>query len=91
MPEASRGAYRHDYAICPAWSELNRLVSCRLKAGIEVVIGNTQSADCGAQGGHPKSANLQVYVRNDAAAGHLEVEDCRDEGPWPDGWEPEVP
>lgn len=81
-PEGSRDAYRADYAICPAWSALDRLTSCTIKAGTLIVIGPTQSASCETDT-YPKSAKNQVYVRNDAAKGQLLVADCRDEGIWP--------
>lgn len=81
-PAGSRDAYRVDYAICPAWSALDRLTSCTIKPGTSIVIGPTQSAACDT-GAYPKSAENQVYVRNDAAKGQLLVTDCRDEGFWP--------
>ena len=81
-PEGSRDAYRADYAICPAWSALDRLTSCTIKPGTLIVMGTTQSATCDT-GAYPKSAHNQVYLRNDAAKGELLVADCRDEGFWP--------
>jgi len=81
-PAGSRDAYRADYAICPAWSALDRLTSCTIRPGTLIVIGPTQSAACDT-GAYPKSAKNQVYVRNDAAKGQLLVTDCRDEGSWP--------
>jgi hypothetical protein len=81
-PEGSRDAYRADYAICPAWSALDRLTSCTIRPGTPIVLGPTQSATC-PTGAYPKSAQTQVYVRNDAAKGEILVADCRDEGFWP--------
>jgi hypothetical protein len=81
-PAGSRETYRSDYAICPAWSALDRLTSCTIKAGTVIVIGPTQSAACDT-GGYPKSALNQVYIRNDAAKGQMLVADCHDEGLWP--------
>ncbi|HSD52137.1 MAG TPA: hypothetical protein VLG48_12090 [Candidatus Methylomirabilis sp.] len=81
-PIGPREAYRQSYAICSAWSGLDRLVSCSIKPGAEIVIGTTQSADC-EEGTYPKSQNLQVYVPNDASGGKVPLEDCSDEGVWP--------
>lgn len=81
-PEGPRDAYRREYAICPAWSALDRLLSCTVRRGTAIVVGPTQSATC-ETGTYPKTGHNQVYVRNDAANGQLLVSDCRDEGPWP--------
>lgn len=81
-PEGPREKYRQDYAICAAWSALDRLTSCTIKPGAIVVIGTTQSVAC-EEGTYPKSANHQVYLQNDLAKGQLVVENCSDEGAWP--------
>ena len=81
-PEGSRDAYRADYAICPSWSALDRLISCMIKPGTEIVVGPTQSATCDT-GAYPKTAQTQIYTRNDSAKGELLVADCRDAGLWP--------
>lgn len=78
-PSGARDAYRESYAICKNWSALDRLVSCTLKPGTQIVIGTTQSINCD-DGAYPKSANLQVYVPNTPAT--LWVENCQEEGKW---------
>lgn len=82
-PTGSRDVYRADYGICPTWSGLDHLVSCTLKPNTQIVVGTTQSVDCGdaAHTVYPKTANLQVYVPN--AANDVRVENCQDEGVWP--------
>lgn len=81
-PSGSRDAYRKDYGICPNWSELNRLTACSVKPGAIIVIGSTQSVQCddGSYGVSPAS---QVFIKNNAAAGQLAVENCQDQGAWP--------
>ncbi|OOG43915.1 hypothetical protein B0B52_08380 [Polaromonas sp. A23] len=81
-PAGAKEKYRQDFAICNAWSALDRLTSCEIKPGSTLVIGTTQSVVC-EEGTYPKSANLQVYLQNDAPANKLVVENCRDEGAWP--------
>ena len=81
-PAGPRDQYRQDFAICAARSALDRLVACDVKPGSELVIGTTQSIDCD-EATYPKSANQQVYLRNDASTATLLVENCRDEGVWP--------
>ena len=81
-PVGPRATYRQEFAICTAWSALDRLVSCDVKRGSALVIGTTQSVDCD-EGPYPKSALHQVYLRNDLAADKLLLENCRDEGMWP--------
>ena len=82
QPAGSRDAYRQEYAICPSWSALNRLISCTVKPGTVIVIGTTQSVQC-EDGSYGVSPSSQVFMKNNAAAGQLAVENCRDEGPWP--------
>lgn len=83
-PVGPEESYRQAYAICHAWSALDRLLICKLKPGTQIVIGTTQSADCD-DGSYPKSANLQLYLQGAAAtAGSSSVvESCTDAGPWP--------
>lgn len=82
-PTGSRDVYRAEYGICPTWSGLDHLVSCTLKPNTQIVVGTTQSVDCGdaAHTVYPKTANLQVYVPN--APNDVRVENCQDEGAWP--------
>ncbi|TWH76679.1 hypothetical protein LX59_00724 [Azomonas agilis] len=82
VPAGSREQYRKDYAICPEWSDLDALVSCKLTPGAQVVIGVTQSARCQTET-YPKTDKLQLYVANNAWTETLFVEDCTDEGEWP--------
>lgn len=82
QPAGSRDAYRQEYAICPSWSALNRLTSCTIKLGTVIVIGTTQSVQC-EDGSYGVSPSSQVFMKNNAAAGQLAVENCRDEGSWP--------
>ncbi|WP_428243296.1 hypothetical protein [Gynuella sp.] len=61
-PAGSIAQYRSDYEICYQWSALDALVSCELKPGTKVVIGNGQSAQCSQYLTYPVSAALQVYL-----------------------------
>jgi hypothetical protein len=45
-PAGPKDAYRAAYGICKEWSNLDRLISCQVKPGAEIVLGTTQSADC---------------------------------------------
>jgi hypothetical protein len=81
-PRGSREQYRAGYAICPEWSALDRLISCRLKPGSRIVLGTTQSMQC-KDTAYPKSADIQVYIPNDSQAGTIYVDDCVEEQPWP--------
>lgn len=81
-PVGPKENYQHDYAICPAWSALNRLVSCDVKVGSSIVIGTTQSAACD-DSIYAKTAANQVFIPNDTRNDQLWVENCRDEGTWP--------
>lgn len=82
-PSGPRDAYRAEYAICPSWSALDRLVSCTLVPGSKVAVGTTQSAACEDGAMLPKTASLQVFIPNDGRAGVFFVEACQDEGAWP--------
>jgi hypothetical protein len=81
-PNGSRDAYRQDYGICPNWSALNRLTACTVKPGTVIVIGSTQSVQCD-DGSYGVSPSSQVFIKNNAAAGQLAVENCQDLGVWP--------
>lgn len=83
FPQGPKAAYQRANAICPAWSALDQHVSCHLKPGSLVVIGNTQSADCGADGVWQKNANQQWFVANDGRSQRYLVENCQDLGVWP--------
>ena len=62
QPNGSVAEYRNDYEICYQWSALDALVSCHLKPGSKVVVGNGQSAQCSEYLTYPVSATLQVYL-----------------------------
>jgi hypothetical protein len=73
--EAPRGTtadYRRAYAICSEWSAANRSVSCKLKAGAEVVLGTGQSAKCADGTVYPAASTLQMFVADPASA----IEGC---------------
>lgn len=82
-PSGSRSDYQAAYAICPEWSKLDRAVSCEVRAGTQLVIGNTQSAQCEDGSSYPKTAEIQVYVPNDGKAGIIHVGNCGAETKWP--------
>ncbi|GLS24650.1 hypothetical protein [Marinibactrum halimedae] len=72
-PSGDITSYRKDYIICYQWSPLDKLISCTLKAGTEVVIGTGQSATCSQYLHYPSSSTLQVYVPDAQSA----TENCR--------------
>jgi hypothetical protein len=47
------------------------------------VLGTTQDAGCQDGTRYAKTADVQVYLPNDAKNGVLHVEHCREEGDWP--------
>lgn len=61
-PQGAIKDYRKDYEICYQWSPIDKLVSCEIKAGTEVVIGNGQSAQCSPYLTYPTSAAKQIYI-----------------------------
>jgi hypothetical protein len=82
-PSGPREDYRAANAICKEWSSLDRLVSCEVRPGTEVVIGTTQSAVCSDGSIYPKTAENQVFVPNDTRIGILHVGACGEELVWP--------
>lgn len=84
LPQGPKAAYQRANAICPAWSALDQHVSCQLKPGSLVVIGNTQSADCAADGVLEKNGTQQWYVANDGRNNQYLVDNCQDLGVWPE-------
>lgn len=82
-PSGSREDYRAANAICKEWSGLDRLVSCELRPGTEVVIGTAQSAVCSDGSIYPKTAENQVFVPNDTRIGILHVGACGEDVVWP--------
>jgi hypothetical protein len=81
-PEGSREQYRSAYAICPEWGALDRLISCQLKPGSQIVLGTTQSMEC-KETAYPKSADIQVYIPNDSATKAIYIDNCVEEEAWP--------
>lgn len=67
-PQGAIEDYRKEYEICYQWSPLDRLVSCELKAGRQVVIGNGQSAECSPYLTYPTSPGKQIYVPDPKSA-----------------------
>jgi len=82
-PSGTREEYRAAYAICPEWSNLDRVVSCEVKPGSVIVIGTTQSAACKDGTMYSKTENSQVYVPNDSRIGINHVGACSEEMVWP--------
>ncbi|MBI1892151.1 MAG: hypothetical protein HYS18_16015 [Burkholderiales bacterium] len=83
LPNGPKAEYRAKNAICASWSNLDRLVSCKLKLGAEIVLGTTQSVKCDDGTIFSKTAEIQVFLPNDAQNDALLVEACEDKGPWP--------
>ncbi|UTH75977.1 hypothetical protein [Chromobacterium sp. IIBBL 290-4] len=81
-PQGSVAQYRADNAICPSWSQLNRVVRCQLKAGVQVAVGPGQSATCSPDPDYPPSPVNQVYIPN-SSPDAIQVENCQDAGGFP--------
>jgi len=67
QPAGAVSRYRADYEICYQWSPLDRMVRCRFKPGMKVVVGPGQSADCSEYLSYPASAAKQVYIEDASA------------------------
>ena len=63
-PSGEVAQYREDFEICYQWSPLDKLVTCELKAGTKVVVGNGQSAYCSEYLSYGVSASQQIYIEN---------------------------
>ena len=74
LPAGKIAQYRSDYEICYQWSPLDKMVSCTLKPGIKVVVGNGQSAECSEYLTYPVSEAQQVFLDNANAA----LENCQE-------------
>lgn len=61
-PKGAIKNYRKNYAICYQWSPLDKLISCKIKIGTKVVIGNGQSAKCSPYLTYPTSAVKQIFI-----------------------------
>ena len=82
-PGGSKAEYRVANAICPEWSNLDRLVSCEVRPGTQVVLGTTQSAQCADGTLYAKTEETQVFVPNDGRVGIIHVGNCTEEASWP--------
>ena len=82
-PTGTREDYRAQFAICKQWSQLDRLIACDVRPGTVIVVGTTQSADCGEGFIYGKTAANQVFVANDGLAGIVHTGACIDQGAWP--------
>ncbi|WP_047248175.1 hypothetical protein [Chromobacterium subtsugae] len=82
QPQGPVAKYQADNAICPSWSQLNSVVRCQLKAGVQVAVGTGQSANCAPDPDFPPSPVNQVYVPN-TSPDDIQVENCQDEGAFP--------
>ena len=82
-PGSSRAEYRAANAICPEWSKLDRVVSCEVRPGTQVVLGTTQSAECADGSAYGKTSQTQVLVANDGKAGIIHMGTCAEEASWP--------
>lgn len=82
-PQGPADAYREANAICPEWSDLDRMSRCTVKVGARIVVGPGQSAAC--EGGviFAQSAVNQVFIPNDARIDQVFVEDCTPGEAWP--------
>ena len=63
-PKGEISQYRANYEICYQWSPLDKLVTCTLKKGTEVVVGTGQSAECSKYLIYPASESKQIYIDN---------------------------
>lgn len=82
-PGGSKAAYRAANAICPEWSNLDRMVSCEIRPGTQVVLGTTQSAQCADGTLYAKTEETQVFVPNDGSVGIIHMGNCSEEASWP--------
>ncbi len=82
-PAGTREDYRAKFAICKQWSQLDRLVACDVRPGTLIVVGTTQSSDCGQDFSYGKTGANQVFVPNDGLAGIVHTGACIDQGAWP--------
>ncbi|KFB76745.1 MAG: hypothetical protein J5X22_22320 [Candidatus Accumulibacter sp.] len=82
-PGNSKVDYRSENAICPEWSNLDRLTHCEIRPGTQVVLGTTQSAICADGSLFAKTAAIQVFVPNDGRDGIIHVGACAEDSSWP--------
>lgn len=74
VPSGKIAQYRSDFEICYQWSPLDKMVTCELKAGSKVVVGNGQSAQCSDYLTYPVSSAQQVYMLDAKNA----MENCKE-------------
>ena len=79
----TRNDYRTKFAICQQWSLPDKLIKCDVRPSKQIVIGTTQSADCGQGFTYEKTGANQVFVPNDGLAGIVHAGACVDQGAWP--------
>ena len=82
-PTGTPDSYRQAFAICPAWSRLDRVISCQIHPGTQVVVGTTQSVACGDGQVFPKTAEIQVFVPNNGEKGIFHTGACSPPAVWP--------
>lgn len=75
-------AYREQNAICPEWSDLDRVSVCELKVGAHFAVGPGQSATCAATK-YEKSPVNQVFISNDTRENKVFVDHCEQLGAFP--------
>lgn len=78
-PSGTKEAYRAANAICQEWSHLDRVLSCELKVGIEIVVGTTQSAACNQSVILPKTIENQIFIPKRIGTDHLLFDSCQEE------------
>lgn len=81
-PTGPVGTYREQNAICPEWSDLDRLTVCEIKVGARFAVGPGQSATCTATK-YEKSPVNQVFIPNDTREQKVFVDHCESLGAWP--------
>lgn len=81
-PAGPVDVYREQNAICPEWSDLDRVSVCELKIGSHFAVGPGQSATCAATK-YEKSAVNQVFIPNDTREEKVFVDHCEQLGAFP--------
>jgi hypothetical protein len=81
-PAGPVDAYREQNAICPEWSDLDRVSVCELKVGSHFAVGPGQSATCAATK-YEKSPVNQVFIPNDTREQKVFVDHCEQLGAFP--------
>ncbi len=81
-PAGPVDTYREQNAICPEWSDLDRLSVCEIKVGAKFAVGPGQSAQCTSKR-YEKSPMNQVFIPNDTREGKVFVDHCEQLGAFP--------